>query len=221
MAETVKLPGMGDVPKKEATIFGILFIVVIGVVYYRYHKANTTATTTATTTAANTAGIDTATGYPTGSPQDVAALAAQQNSAYGYGGGVYDTGYGTGGPSTPGTGDTTNAQWAQQAENYLANTIGADTTTVAAALGRYLTGQPLAPSEITIVEQAIAFNGYPPQSGSGGFPPSFNAAPTPPPAQNPGTLGVQPAIVPATGAATHPGVTYPSIGPASPYRQIR
>jgi len=59
----------------------------------------------------------------------------------------------------PGTGGfTTNGQWAQQAETDLGG-IGISQTALAAALGHYLTGQPLAAGEQSLVDQAIAEEG--------------------------------------------------------------
>lgn len=176
MADTVKIPGMGEVSKKEATIFGVILVAVIAVAYYRHTK--NAAASTATTTAAPV--VDSATGYPTGSAEDLAALAAQNGtynySGYGAGGGGSNV-QGGGAPST-GTGFVSNSQWAQAAEDYLVNTVYQGDTTqsanVAAAIGKYLTGQPLTTDMVSIVEQAIAFQGMPPIAGTDGFPPSFH-----------------------------------------------
>lgn len=69
----------------------------------------------------------------------------------------------------------TNAEWAQQAEAELSGV--ADPTALSAALGKYLTGQAVTASQQSLVDQAIAFAGYPPVSGSGGFPPSVRSSP--------------------------------------------
>lgn len=69
---------------------------------------------------------------------------------------------------------TSNAQWSQFAENYMVGTLGMDAQTVGNALGKYLTGQPVTSDQQSIIQQAIAFAGQPPQAGSGGFPPSIN-----------------------------------------------
>lgn len=108
-----------------------------------------------------------------------------QESSSGYGGygiggggvpqqfGYYDpqTGQyitGTGSVTTP----PTNASWAQQVEAYL-QTVGYDPTTVAAALGKYLTGQVLSSDQQGIVAAAVGFYGNPPQ----GAPPVTTTTP--------------------------------------------
>ena len=90
---------------------------------------------------------------------------------------------------------TTNGQWAQAVEDYLVNTLGSDAQTVGNALGKYVTGQPLTVAQQSVVSAAIAFEGYPPVSGTGGRPPAMNVTPaghppppkTPPPTRHPGT----------------------------------
>ena len=52
---------------------------------------------------------------------------------------------------------------------------GADA--IAAALGKYLLGQPLTPDQITTVQQAIASEGFPPVAGLNGNPPGYITAP--------------------------------------------
>jgi hypothetical protein len=79
-------------------------------------------------------------------------------------GGYYDPGTGSfiGGTGAVVTQPPTNASWAQQVEAYL-QTIGYDPTAVAAALGKYLTGQPLSQDQEAIVAAAAGFYGQPPQ----------------------------------------------------------
>jgi hypothetical protein len=96
----------------------------------------------------------------------------------GSGGGYYDqygnwvpsgtTGTGTGGPGS----FTSNAQWAQYAESQLSGIV--NEPTLSAALGKYLTGQPMTPDQKSLADQAIAIAGYPPVSGPGGFPPAMH-----------------------------------------------
>jgi len=76
---TVNLPMIGRV-KKGYAIAG--FGVTVGIVFYAYYRhKNSAASTAASTTAADpNANIDPSTGFPYGSPQDVAALAAQNNT---------------------------------------------------------------------------------------------------------------------------------------------
>lgn len=211
---TTHVPGFGHLSKKEMIIGGSLAGGVVIIALYRQHKNSTAAAAAAAAPAStNTTatGTDPATGLPSGSPEDIAALEGQTQYAnstdYGYasGGGVYSTGYGT---ST--TGYTSNSQWSQAAEEYLTNYTGADAATVAAALGAYLTGSYVNPTQYSIVEQAIAFQGAPPQSGTNGYPPSINTTvpttPTPPPTitgGNPPSNGVPPI---KTAGATLPPV---------------
>jgi len=110
---------------------------------------------------------------------------------YGYGGG-YD-GYGTSAYPPGTTGGvaqyTTNGQWAQATEDYLVNTVGASATVVAAALGKYITGQALTSDQVSVVEQAIAFSGSPPVNGVDGYPPNMRQAPAPAPPPSSGGGG--------------------------------
>jgi hypothetical protein len=174
---TVKTP-FGEMKKKTAAIAGIGGIAIIGIIYYKNKQtqaANAAATAAAANSAANQTGtnntqIDPATGFPYGSAEDEQALAAQQGIQYtpwgGYGGG----GGGGGGGGNPGPPFTSNAAWASYCEQSMGST-GADA--IAAALGHYLVGVPLATGENTIVDQAIAIGGYPPVAGPNGYPPAF------------------------------------------------
>lgn len=176
------VPGAGHVSKKEALLFGGLAVIVIGIALYR-HRKNQQATATAAASAGNTAtdpNLDPATGFDYGTPSDTAALAAQSGAYYG---GGYGGGGGGGVPQNTVTAVTSNAQWAQNVEDYLVNTVQANGTVVAAAIGKYLTGQPLTSDQVSIVEQGIAFEGQPPQAGSNGYPPSFHTASASPPSQ--------------------------------------
>ncbi len=183
---TIHLPALGNVKKTYVYVGG--GILVAGLGWYWWHQrsaasaAAAAAASTDASTPADNAPIDTATGYPTGSAQDLAAL-AQQNAAIGASDGTgdtTDTGDGGGGyiSSEPTTGGfTSNGTWAQAAETYLTETAGADPTTVAAALGKYISGQAMTTDQTTVAQQAIAFEGYPPVSGSDGYPPSIRATP--------------------------------------------
>src|SRR5215831_14848067 len=75
-------------------------------------------------------------------------------SLYGYDDpstGSFISGVGSGGSYV--TAPSTNASWAQQVESYLQN-LGYDPMAVAAAIGRYLTGQTLTADDQTIVNAA-------------------------------------------------------------------
>lgn len=90
MAKEIKVPGIGPVKSTWVWAGTAVIAAILGYAYYR-HKQNAAAgTTTADTTQATT---DPATGYPSGSPEDTAALAAQAGGGYGSAGGGY---YGSG-----------------------------------------------------------------------------------------------------------------------------
>lgn len=180
MTEDVTIPGFGHTKKTTLYAVGVGAVLVIGVAYYRSKKSAAAAQAASVAQAGSNA-TDPATGYPYGSPEDAAALATQTSyyqATGGYGG---DGGYYGGSPSPAGnTGFVSNAAWAQAYEEYAVNNIQSDSTTVAAALGKYLTGQPLSQDQLNIVEQAIAFEGYPPVAGSNGYPPSYHLQPSGP-----------------------------------------
>lgn len=159
--------------------------------WYRHKSAGAS-------TAGTTAATGTGTGaYPsdgtTGNPSDPYSVDPATGMTYGdeQGGGFGIGGYGTSGfggfpgyggfpggtgnpPPAPGPGSfTNNAQWAQYAETQLAF---ADPNAVSAALGKYLTGQPMTTDQEGLADQAIAIAGYPPVAGPGGFPPSMHQA---------------------------------------------
>jgi hypothetical protein len=98
---------------------------------------------------------------------------------YGYGGEFAGLG-GYGSPTPPISAPSvasTNAGWAAASETYLTGQTGADPATVAAALGKYITGQNLSTAEQSIAEQAIAFEGYPPTAGANNYPPNMHTSP--------------------------------------------
>lgn len=169
MAETFKLPGIGET--KKTYVFAGLAVATIaaGVIYYR-RKENAAASTTASTDATSTE-IDPATGYIYGSPDDVSALQAQTAVGTGDGGGTADDTPTTDNSTTAGL--TTNAQWTQAAQNYLTDTVGLASGTVSSALGPYIAGEGVTDAQKSVIQQAIAGVGSPPQSGTNGFPPSI------------------------------------------------
>src|SRR5215469_596766 len=163
MADTVSIGGK-KVNKWAALGIGAGGLVAVYIVY-RNHQANAAA---ASSTAA---AEDPLTGYPQGSPQDQAALAAQQSATYGGGFGFGGSGgnFGTypiysGGSqvgSTTGITYPDNASWAQAVETGLSS-IGFSATDVAAALGRYLGRLSLTTDQASIVQAGIAEYGSPP-----------------------------------------------------------
>jgi LysM repeat protein len=186
---TVKTP-FGMVQKKTALITGGI-VVGLGVIVYWREKKLGGLTSSATTT---TGEIDPATGFVYGTPEDLAALAAQGTSLGG--GGVTSSG-GGGSGSIPdggiiGTGFTSNGQWVQAVEEYMqANNLIADPTQLSAALGKYITGTYIDPNSAaySLVQQAISVKDYPPIAGANGYPPAINTHPgtTTPPVTTPGT----------------------------------
>lgn len=181
MADTIKLPGIGETKKRTVYIAGGVLVVAVGVYYWRNRGSTAATDTTGTTdTTSMSDQIDPATGYVYGSAEDQSALIGQQQyGAVGSGGG---TSGGSVLPETP-TGFTNNAQWSDSVEDYLANTVGMDATTVQAALGKYITGGQATAAQEAIIDQGIAHAGYPPVSGVNGYPPSIRTAPatSPPP----------------------------------------
>lgn len=175
---TIKTP-MGDVSKKTALLVGG-GLGIVAVIWYRGRKAKA-----ATASAGANTGINPATGYPYGSPEDAAALAAQ--SAYV----TPATGGGGSNIPTTGVGYTNNGQWTQAATTYLLDhQLVVDATALSQALGRYVTGQPCNDTDRTLIQQAIAVMGYPPVAGPTGYPPSINTShpvtpPVTPPADTP------------------------------------
>lgn len=186
MADTVKLPGFGNVPKPVA--FGIAGVSLIGGIYF-YRTKKQKQDQAASIAQAGESEIDPATGYPYGSPEDAAALSSQSNYQVPSAGGGYGfQGYAGGSGGVFGTGSpgsfTSNAEWAQYVEAYEENNLGADAVTVGNAIGKYLTGQPLTSDQVGVVQSAIAIGGYPPVSGPNGNPPGYvtgNAGTTTPP----------------------------------------
>lgn len=188
---TLKTP-IGPVPKKTAAWVGVGAAAILGIVWYRTKNAAATATNQTSTD------INPQTGYPYGSPEDIAALQQmgvgvsnvganyQTGNVIGYdqyGNPIYSGGGGGGYPapnSGPGT-FTNNAQWSQYAEQYMVDTAGADAATVGNALGKYITGQAVTADQRAIIQQAIAFAGFPPLPGPNGNPPGILDVVTPPP----------------------------------------
>ena len=95
--------------------------------------------------------------------------------------GGYYSGYGALGvsgttPPVAGTGGfTTNGQWSQQAiVDMQALGTSVDVGTLSAALGAYITGRVVTAAQQSLIDQAIAIEGYPPVAGPNGYPPAMN-----------------------------------------------
>lgn len=179
----VKTP-FGNVSKKTAVIVGGGGVLLLGIVWYRSKKAgagsSSTSSSTDATASTDQSNIDPATGFPYGSPEDVAALQQQQMIGGGFGP-VFGGGT-PGGTTGPGPGSfTSNGQWAQYAEDYLVNTVGEPAADVGNALGKYITAQPVDTTGKGYINQAIAFAGFPPVAGANGNPPGIVDGPGGPP----------------------------------------
>lgn len=205
---------MGKV-KKEYLYVGAAGVVLVGIVFYK-KKQSASQAAAISASGANT-GIDPATGYAYGSAEDAAALSNQ--GAYINPAPYYS---GSGGSNyVPTQQFTSNAQWAQAAEQYMQNNAGGDPATIGNALGKYITGQPLTTDQQTIVQQAIAFEDYPPVAGTNGYPPSMNttgggsSVPTPDgfSARPTGSTTADIWWHPVSGATTY---TVQIMGPSSP-----
>lgn len=160
MADTIKLPLVGQTKKSTAYMLGAVLLVVLGVGLYRSRKASS--------------------GSTPATPSDSSGQQPADQTGQGpFDGSGASGGYGGGAnwPTSPvqPQGFTSNAQWAQAVEDYLVNTVhgGENADVIGAALGKYLTGQPLTSDQVVIVQQAIAFGGYPPVNGPSGHPPAY------------------------------------------------
>lgn len=173
MAETVHLPGLGDVKKGYAIAGGVAVVGGFYVIYRRQQRANANAAAGANTQ------IDPATGYAFGSPQDAASLSAQQSyvnptTNVGGGGGLVSSG-----GSTLPTSFLSNAAWSQYVINYMvSNDIVHDQGAgITAALAVYLNGGVPTADQMSLINQATAIAGLPPIQGPNGYPPHINTGP--------------------------------------------
>jgi hypothetical protein len=206
----VKTPGLGGVNKPTIVIAGIAGVVAVGYAWYK-HKKNA-AVTTATTASAYGYGAAsaygygvTATNYGYGAELEAEEQAiAQEGDGYAYGGygyGASGSGVGTSIPPVNTTAPAaTNAEWAQYAQQFLVNQ-GYNATTVAGALGAYITGSNVGDNE-SVVQAAIAFEGYPPVAGTDNYPPSINTS-APSGQSGSGTTVKVPDVTKMTAGAAH------------------
>lgn len=154
--------------KQAWVIAGVAGVAVIGFMWWKKHTAAQTAAATASPY--GYAGYNTY-GYYSGYGYGVSPL-----FGYGLGGTNYPFttgygGYGYQGTPTP----TTNAQWFQDALNYLSQN-GTSTTTAEAALAKYLAGQSVTADQVTIIQIAEGAFGPPPQNGPNGYPPNIKTS---------------------------------------------
>lgn len=180
--KTVNIPGLGKTNKVTVYVAVAAGVFALGYAWYKHNKSSSSvaanpATGTAAASSANSYGYG-AYGYGgyTYSPNSYGygyaalenALTGEEAYAYGY---SAATGAGESGTGAP----TTNAQWSQNAVTQL-TAQGTNGATVQAALGVYLTGGQLTAAQQTVVQEAIAVEGYPPTAGAGGYPPAMNTA---------------------------------------------
>lgn len=175
MAETVKIPGMGNVDKKWVYAGTA---VVAGIVIYAYWSYSRRAAEEPTTSDYTGEAID-GTDYA--------------GTDYAYDGSVGEY-TGATGSQPPVYTDTnplpsTNAEWATQAVDKLTD-IGYEAVTASAAIGKYLARLDLTEAQADIVRQAVALLGPPP---TGDFPikvaPVTPTTPTDPPTTPTGSKG--------------------------------
>ena len=142
-------------------LIGALGAAGVVIWYVMYSRAK------GSTTAASSDAIDPNTGIPYS--QEYGSMGGYGPSGvtpslYGYTDpttGAFISGVGAGATGVV-TAPSTNASWAQQVEAYLQN-IGYDPVAIAAAIGKYLTGQTLTSDQSGIVAAAQGFFGPPPQ----------------------------------------------------------
>ena len=184
----VKVPILGNVPK-PVLLGGIATVVAVGAYVFVKHK-NSAATPTGN--AAYGYGMA-AYGYGLTNVPLEYGYGSAGYGYYGYGGSFGGLG-GYGSPTPPAPVSvapsvaTTNQGWAQASANYLTGTAGMDPGAVAHALGLYITGASMNATDEGIVSAAIAFQGYPPQAGTNGYPPNINTTGTT------GQTGTTPAV---------------------------
>jgi hypothetical protein len=208
--------------KKEYVYAGVAVGGVLLVVVYMRSKSKAAATgATVTDPAGNVcAALNPSSGYCPGSPQDLSytgtgsTLAGSNSASYvggqiigydQYGNPIYSSS--TSQTGVPGA-YTNDAQWTQAA---LISLQQADPSTsseiISAALGAYINGVAATSDQQSIIQQAIALQGFPPVGGQNGYPPSIKNAPaatTPPPTNNPPPSGN---LVAPSGLNVHPTKT--------------
>jgi hypothetical protein len=213
-AKTIDIAG--HKVKQSTALLGAGGVAVIAVVIIRKRSATSAAAAAGTAAALVTdpagnqcASLDPSTGYCPGTAADTAA---QQAAAVNSSADDADIDGGGGGsgyyyePATTGTSPTgsavpaftDNASWGQYVETALGSN-GSDA--IAAAIAKYLSGQPVTSAQQTTIEEAIAIANYPPVTGANGDPPSMTLTTTTPP----------PTTVPPTSPPTSATVTVPGV----------
>lgn len=221
MAEEVKVPGVGKVPK-QAAIAGVAVVAgAVGLYYYnKRKKASSTPAATATDqyppdgTVGNPAdpySTDPATGQTYG---DEAVGSGGTFGAYGglgSGGGGWNpntgmytdpngvqcqnpdaNGYCPSPTGSNGPPFSSNSQWSGWViQQMQANNPNIDVGGLTDAIGLYISGQPLTQTQAQFIYDAIAIGGNPPVAGANNYPPKIQLT------NSPG--GGTPAVNPVTG----------------------
>src|SRR5208282_167517 len=148
-----------------------------GLIYAYVHNKNKAKAAASAATTPNTAST-----YAYGYGSQQYAYGSQYGyGAYGYASGSGDAGIGTnygygyynaGQPQEYSPQATTNAEWSAAAISAL-TAQGFTGTQVLGALGPYLAGQAISTSQASVVQAAIAVEGYPPVPGQNGDPPGI------------------------------------------------
>lgn len=195
-------PGGPKRKMKKSTTYWLIGGGVIGLIavyYYMSRQSSSSSNSAQQTADLASQGIDPNTGIPYSQEygSGLGGAYGTTPSMYGY----YDP---TSGQYISGTAansvvtqPSTNASWAQEVEAYMQN-LGYNPTAVAAALGKYLTGQPLTANQRNIVAAALGFFGNPPTGappiqdvGGGGSGQGGGGTGGPePPIVNPGGPGI-------------------------------
>jgi hypothetical protein len=211
---------IGGVKKEYVYAGGAVAGVLLVVVYMRSKSKAAATGATVTDPAGNVcAALNPSSGYCPGSPQDLSytgtgsTLAGSNSASYvggqiigydQYGNPIYSSS--TSQTGVPGA-YTNNAQWTQAALTSMQQADpSTDSGVISAALGAYINGVAATSAQQSIIQQAIALQGYPPVGGQNGYPPSIKNAPvstTPPPTNTPpsGNLGAP------SGLNVHPTTT--------------
>lgn len=244
MADTVNVGG-AHVPKNGVKVFAVIAVALVGYGLWKSHKTQQAAASSSPSSSSTSPGAyppdgttgnpsdpystDPATGMTYGDESGAGYAPAVAIGSYGYGGygygggspfGFNTGGFGPlpgGGGSGPSPGNfTSNAQWAQYAEQFMGSN-GNDS--ISAAIGKYITGQPVTSDQQSTIEQAIAIAGYPPVAGPEGYPPAMHvSSPSAPPP--PATIPV-PNVVGQTAGAAHNTLVAAGLVPRDPSGAVR
>lgn len=158
MADNIKIPGVGSVPKKYVLIGGVAVVGIAGVFWLRYLRNPEPVADTSTTTD-YTGEVGDETVYPAYST-DYAPDASYDGGAYPYP--TYTTpSYGL--TSTVQTADPiTNSEWTQRSIEHL-ELLGVESQAGSLAVSRYLLKECVTSTQADLVRQAVAALGPPPQ----------------------------------------------------------